>query len=155
MSYAYQAAEQAFKKAQNELEIALEKFTVARNEFAKVSGKFVATDARIINSISQFAATPGSDDDYIKALTEGVKQYQADIDQEIASRSQTRELTRIPVLVRSILRLAMYEMNYLKDTPSSVIINEAVELAKRFGEEGDSRFINGLLGSYLRDTQPT
>jgi transcription termination factor NusB len=36
-----------------------------------------------------------------------------------------------------------------------VIINEAVELAKRFGEEGDSRFINGLLGSYLRDTQPT
>ena len=84
-----------------------------------------------------------------------MKQYQADIDQEIASRSQTRELTRIPVLVRSILRLAMYEMNYLKDTPSSVIINEAVELAKRFGEEGDSRFINGLLGSYLRDTQPT
>ena len=67
MSYAYQAAEQAFKKAQNELEIALEKFTVARNDFAKVSGKFVATDARIINSISQFAATPGSDDGYIKA----------------------------------------------------------------------------------------
>ena len=90
-----------------------------------------------------------------KRSPRGVKQYQADIDQEIASRSQTRELTRIPVLVRSILRLAMYEMNYLKDTPSSVIINEAVELAKRFGEEGDSRFINGLLGSYLRDTQPT
>lgn len=103
----------------------------------------------------EFKPDDERDDDYIKALTEGVKQYQADIDQEIASRSQTRELTRIPVLVRSILRLAMYEMNYLKDTPSSVIINEAVELAKLFGEEGDSRFINGLLGSYLRDTQPT
>ena len=103
----------------------------------------------------EFMPDDERDDDYIKALTEGVKQYQADIDREIASRSQTRELSRIPVLVRSILRLAMYELNYLKDTPSSVIINEAVELAKRYGEEGDSRFINGLLGSYLRDTQPT
>ena len=103
----------------------------------------------------EFKPDDERDDDYIKALTEGVKQYQADIDREIASRSQTRELSRIPVLVRSILRLAMYELNYLKDTPSSVIINEAVELAKRYGEEGDSRFINGLLGSYLRDTQPT
>ena len=103
----------------------------------------------------EFKPDDERDDEYIKALTEGVKQYQADIDREIASRSQTRELSRIPVLVRSILRLAMYELNYLKDTPSSVIINEAVELAKRYGEEGDSRFINGLLGSYLRDTQPT
>ena len=103
----------------------------------------------------EFKPDDERDDDYIKALTEGVKQCQADIDREIASRSQTRELSRIPVLVRSILRLAMYELNYLKDTPSSVIINEAVELAKRYGEEGDSRFINGLLGSYLRDTQPT
>ena len=103
----------------------------------------------------EFMPDDERDDDYIKALTEGVKQCQAEIDREIASRSQTRELSRIPVLVRSILRLAMYELNYLKDTPSSVIINEAVELAKRYGEEGDSRFINGLLGSYLRDTQPT
>ena len=103
----------------------------------------------------EFKPDDERDDDYIKVLTEGVKQCQADIDREIASRSQTRELSRIPVLVRSILRLAMYELNYLKDTPSSVIINEAVELAKRYGEEGDSRFINGLLGSYLRDTQPT
>ncbi len=95
------------------------------------------------------------DEDYISALTVGVKQHQADIDREIASRSQTRELERIPALVRAILRLAIYEMDYLKDTPSGVIINEAVELAKRYGEEGDSRFINGLLGSYLRDSQPT
>lgn len=103
----------------------------------------------------EFKPDDARDEGYISALTEGVKQYQADIDREIACRSQSRELSRIPVLVRAILRLAMYEMNYLKDTPSSVIINEAVELAKRYGEEGDSRFINGVLGSYLRDTQPT
>lgn len=103
----------------------------------------------------EFQADDKLDEDYISALTFGVKQHQADIDREIASRSQSRELERIPVLVRAILRLALFEMDYLKDTPSSVVINEAVELAKRYGEEGDSRFINGLLGSYLRETRPT
>ena len=103
----------------------------------------------------EFQADDKLDEDYISALTFGVKQHQADIDREIASRSQSRELERIPVLVRAILRLALFEMDYLKDTPSSVVINEAVELAKRYGEEGDSRFINGLLGNYLHKTQPT
>lgn len=103
----------------------------------------------------EFKADDQQDESYLSSLTDGVKQYQADIDKEIAVRSHSRELDRIPVLVRAILRLAMYEMNYLKDTPASVVINEAVELAKRYGEEGDSRFVNGVLGSYLRDTQPT
>lgn len=56
MSYAQQAAEQAFKKAQHELEVALEKFTIARDEFSKVSGKFIAADTRLINSFNQATA---------------------------------------------------------------------------------------------------
>ncbi len=103
----------------------------------------------------EFQPDDERDEEYINALTNGVKHHQSEIDQKIATRSQSRELGRIPVLVRAILRLAIYEMDYIKDTPSSVIINEAVELAKRYGEEGDSRFINGLLGSYLREIQPT
>lgn len=55
MSYAQQAAEQAFKKAQQDLEAALEKFTIARDEFSKVSGKFIAADTRLINSFNQVA----------------------------------------------------------------------------------------------------
>ena len=67
MSYAYQAAEQAFKIAQNELEISLEKFHVARDELAKVSGKFIATDVRILNSINKFSQSPGDNGGYTKA----------------------------------------------------------------------------------------
>lgn len=102
-----------------------------------------------------FQADDHCDEDYIKALTSGVKQHREDIDRQIASRSKSWELERIPALVRAILSLALFELDFVKDTPSSVVINEAVELAKRYGEEGDSRFINGLLGSYLRDTQAT
>ena len=102
-----------------------------------------------------FQADDHRDEDYIKALTSGVKQHREDIDRQIASRSKSWELERIPALVRAILSLALYELDFVKDTPSSVVINEAVELAKRYGEEGDSRFINGLLGSYLRDAQAT
>ena len=67
MSYAYQAAEKAFITAQNNLEMALEKFNVARDEFAKVSGKFIATDINILNSIKKFSHSPRDNGVYTKA----------------------------------------------------------------------------------------
>lgn len=100
-----------------------------------------------------FESDEAADDTYIKALLDGMRERGEDIDREIASRSTTRELERIPVLVRSILRLAIYELAYLKDSPPEVIINEAVELAKRYGEDSDSKFVNGVLGSYVRENQ--
>ncbi len=100
-----------------------------------------------------FDSDEAADDTYIKTLLDGMRERGEDIDREIASRSTTRELERIPVLVRSILRLAIYELAYLKDSPPEVIINEAVELAKRYGEDSDSKFVNGVLGSYVRENQ--
>lgn len=100
-----------------------------------------------------FDSDEAADDTYIKTLLDGMRERGEDIDREIASRSTTRELARIPVLVRSILRLAIYELAYLKDSPPEVIINEAVELAKRYGEDSDSKFVNGVLGSYVRENQ--
>ena len=100
-----------------------------------------------------FESDEAADDTYIKTLLDGMRERGEDIDREIASRSTTRELERIPVLVRSILRLAIYELAYLKDSPPEVIINEAVELAKRYGEDSDSKFVNGVLGSYVRENQ--
>ncbi|NLC32457.1 MAG: transcription antitermination factor NusB, partial [Clostridiales bacterium] len=96
-----------------------------------------------------------ADFEFIKSLTEGVALYQAELEHQISIRSKSRELERIPVLVRAILKIALFELNYLKDSPPSAIINEAVELAHRYGEEGDSRFINGLLGSFMRDNPQT
>ena len=96
-----------------------------------------------------------ADFEFISSLTQGVARYQAELDHEITIRSKNREFERIPVLVRAILKVALFELSYLKDSPPSAVINEAVELAHRYGEEGDSKFINGLLGNFLRDNPQT
>ena len=58
----------------------------------------------------------------------------------------------MPIVDRSILRLAAYEIMFVEDVPTSVAINEAVELAKDFGGEDDSpRFVNGVLGRIAKD----
>jgi N utilization substance protein B len=98
-----------------------------------------------------FAQEDNEDGPYIRSLVDGVAGSAALLDAEVAKRSSTRELDRIPKVVLAILRLSIYELAFLQDSPQSVIINEAVELAKRYGEESDSRFINGLLGNYVRE----
>ena len=86
-------------------------------------------------------------DDYARMLLEGVAAHKEEIDAQVGTVSQNWALDRMPIVDRSILRLSIYEMTYVKDVPISVSINEAVELAKEFGGEDDShRFVNGILG---------
>ena len=85
--------------------------------------------------------------EYAQRLAEGVEAHQAEIDRMLASTSENWALARMPIVDRSILRLATFEMAYMDDVPVSVTINEAVELAKDFGGEDESpRFVNGVLG---------
>lgn len=89
--------------------------------------------------------------DYAVKLIEGVEAYRSVIDGHLASTSENWSVSRMPVLDRSILRLATYEMVYVKDVPVSVAINEAVELAKDFGGKDESpNFVNGVLGRIAR-----
>ena len=60
-------------------------------------------------------------------------------------------LKRIPKVTRNILMLAMYEILYVEDVPTGVAINEAVELAKTYGDEEQGKFVNGLLGNFLKE----
>ncbi len=90
------------------------------------------------------------DQDYIDQALESTKEKVHDFDRVIQSLSPERALDRIPVLDRAILYLALHELSQT-DSPSSVVINEAVDLAKRYGEDSDSRFINGVLGSVVRE----
>ena len=61
---------------------------------------------------------------------------------------------RISRVALAIMRLAVYEMLYVDDIPVSVSINEAVELAKKYGGDEDSSFVNGVLGGISRETAP-
>lgn len=85
--------------------------------------------------------------EYAMRLVQGWEAHRAGIDERLASTSENWSLARMPIVDRSILRIAVYEMLYVDDVPTSVAINEAVELAKEFGAEDESpRFVNGVLG---------
>ena len=96
----------------------------------------------------------GDDQAYIDAITAGVSAHTEELDALIARYSPAREIDRIARVDLCILRVALYEMNYCQDTPQSVVINEAVELAKRFSEPASTRFINGVLGAVSRGEKP-
>ena len=95
----------------------------------------------------RYLAEDGPLPDYATALVRGVEAHRMAIDKHLAATSENWALARMPIVDRSILRLATYEMMYVDDVPTSVTINEAVELAKDFGGEDESpRFVNGVLG---------
>ena len=97
------------------------------------------------------AFTPeGDDQTYIDGICRGVKEHAQELDQLVSQYSPSREIGRIARVDLCILRVALYEMRYADETPLSVVINEAVELAKRFSEPNSARFINGVLGAVSR-----
>ncbi len=88
--------------------------------------------------------------DYSKQLFFGVCENKEALDEIISNYSTGWKLNRISKVNISILRLAVYEINYIDDVPDSVAINEAVELAKKYSSQEDAGFINGILGAYMR-----
>ena len=85
-------------------------------------------------------------------LAQGAEEKLADVDALIDANSHKWSHNRISRVALAVLRLAIYEMEYEDETPVSVAINEAVELAKRYGGDEDSSFVNGVLGGISRET---
>lgn len=91
---------------------------------------------------------------YAKALVEGTQNNLAAIDNYISELSREWKLDRMAGVDRNIARMAIYEMKYSEERlQPGVAINEAVELAKTFGTEDSSRFINGILGSIVKNKE--
>lgn len=84
-------------------------------------------------------------------LATGTEEKLDEIDARIDAHSQKWSRDRISRVALAVMRLAIYEMLYDDDTPVSVAINEAVELAKRYGGDEDSSFVNGILGTISRE----
>ncbi len=83
--------------------------------------------------------------DFGMAIAEGVLSHQDAIDDRIRKIASNYDLHRIAAVDRNILRIAIYEMLFCPDVPPVVSINEAIEIAKRFGSEDSGRFVNGIL----------
>lgn len=89
-------------------------------------------------------------DDFAEATAAGVETNEAELDERIKSFTRGWTVNRLSKVSISILRLAAYEILFEKDIPASVSINEAVELAKKYGAAEDAPFVNGVLGSLVR-----
>jgi len=84
---------------------------------------------------------------YVERLVTGYGESSERIDREIAAAAPAFPIDQLPAVDRNILRIAIYELMSEADVPLKAAINEAVELAKRFGGENSSRFVNGVLGT--------
>jgi transcription antitermination protein NusB len=87
---------------------------------------------------------------YAQELVRGTVGNREEIDSLIRAQADNWRLERMPAVDRNILRLAIYEMLFEKDIPKLVVLDEAIELAKKFGSEQSGRFVNGLLDGLLK-----
>lgn len=92
------------------------------------------------------------DTTFLMGLIDGVIEHKDEIDQCVSEAAPEWPLDQISVVDKSILRLAMYELLFAQEVPAKVVINEAVELAKTFGGDNTSRFVNGVLGTVYRQS---
>jgi N utilization substance protein B len=88
--------------------------------------------------------------EYARRLVEGTIRHRDEIDELLRAQADNWRLERMPAVDRNVLRLAVYEMLHELDVPKLVVVDEAVELAKRFGSDQSGRFVNGLLDGLLR-----
>ncbi len=86
-----------------------------------------------------------TDDPYVRSCVQGLEEKLPEIDRIITERAEGWRLERLHSVDRNILRLAVYELCYRDDVPPQVVIDEAVELAKKYGGEHSPVFINGIL----------
>ncbi|WAA10459.1 transcription antitermination factor NusB [Fervidibacillus albus] len=87
----------------------------------------------------------GEDDPFLQSLVFGTIDHLKELDEMIGNQLENWTIDRLGNIDRNLLRIAAYEMVFERDIPHSVSINEAVEIAKKFGDDRSPKFINGVL----------
>lgn len=95
------------------------------------------------------------DTEFIKQLVAGVTKHAPELDVKLQPVAPEWPIDQIARMDRLILRMGLYELENEDDVPPKVVINEAVELAKAFGGDNSSKFVNGVLGTLLREIEAT
>jgi transcription antitermination protein NusB len=93
------------------------------------------------------AALPVRPDPLVVELVEGVEDHGDELDKLIAEHARDWSLDRMPAIDRNVLRIALFELGSRPEVPVAVVIDEAVELAKRFSTDDSGRFVNGMLSA--------
>lgn len=93
------------------------------------------------------------DTEFIKQLVSGVDKHADELDAKLQPVAPEWPIDQIARMDRLVLRMGLYELENEEDVPPKVVINEAVELAKAFGGDNSSKFVNGVLGTLLREQE--
>ena len=91
---------------------------------------------------------------FTEELAYGAEEHQSQLDEMIGGAAKSWSLRRLSKVALAILRMAVFELLYLDSIPASVTINEAVELAKTYGGQGDAPYINGVLATVVKNHCP-
>ncbi len=125
--------------------------TLYELDFRVGSGdKSCELDDILDRNIARYASTL-EDVEFVRELVKGVVEKTTELDIELGPLAPEWPLDQIARMDRVVLRMGLYELRHGKDVPPKVVINEAVELAKAFGAENSSKFVNGVLGTALKN----
>lgn len=111
-------------------------------------------DVRGLSGDAVLAELAVAPDEYVVELLRGVDEHRVAIDALLERCSEHWSLERMPVVDRTLLRLATYELVHGAGLPTAVVINEAVELAKQYSTKDSGRFVNGLLSRVAAEVAP-
>jgi N utilization substance protein B len=128
--------------------------TLFEQDFRRSAGdKAFDLDAVLARNVRRYESMV-DDTAFIEQLVRGVSTQAAELDAKLQPIAPEWPIDQIARMDRVILRMGLYELLFGTDVPPKVVINEAVELAKAFGSENSSKFVNGVLGTALRQLQP-
>lgn len=111
--------------------------------------KSISLDKVLKRNIDRYKSEV-QDKTFVERLVKGIESKETELDERLQPIAPEWPIEQIARMDRIVLHIGAYELLYEKDTPSKVVINEAVELAKGFGGENSSKFVNGVLGTLLR-----
>jgi N utilization substance protein B len=106
-------------------------------------------EAKGISVVAVVAAQVTPPDGLATLLAEGVENNREELDRAISAHSKGWTMARMPALDRTILRIAAFELMGRREVPVAVVLNEAIELAKRFSTDDSGRFVNGVLAALV------
>ncbi|MHC4957346.1 MAG: transcription antitermination factor NusB [Planctomycetota bacterium] len=133
----------------------MRKRTRARELALQLLYQIDARGDEVLDQVGDFLdAESGGDEEicrFARELLDGTLERREPIDEIISGAAQNWHLTRMAIIDRNILRMAVFEMLHVQDIPAKVSINEAIELGKRYSTEQSGSFINGILDRIRRE----
>jgi N utilization substance protein B len=117
----------------------------AEQMIARYFGHLADTHAPVADDEGEGDPAARVDRQLVDELVRGVSGHRAEIDAQLAALSRNWRLERMGIVERNVIRIALFELGHAPSVPTAVVINEAVELAKRYGTAEGVAFVNGLL----------